>query len=165
MPLLLDPHTFSLHNDALGKSAQSAYDRLAAAPSWDSFVDGWCGRPYIKESVGTIPHPSAPFLNHLHNQGVPVETVDGNWTQAERDTCFQHGPHASGQQHSAFVHEEMAEFADTGYWVVLPYSAIKHMENLKPSPLSVKVKRDCKDRILCNHTWFGINANTVPFTP
>jgi hypothetical protein len=67
--------------------------------------------------------------------------------------------------HKAFIREELAEFIECGYWTVLPYRLIKDLPNLRLSPLGIKEERERKPRLVCDHSFFGINHHTLTHTP
>ena len=90
---------------------------------------------------------------------------DPEWTPVQRQEKFYLGAHATAEMNRAFVREEMAEFMECGFWTVLPWAVAKDLQNLRISPLGVKEERDRKPRLICDHTFFGVNANTVTRTP
>ena len=90
---------------------------------------------------------------------------DPEWTPVQRQEKFHLGAHATAEMNRAFVREEMAEFMECGFWTVLPWAVAMDLQSLRISPLGVKEERDCKPRLICNHTFFGVNANTVTRTP
>jgi hypothetical protein len=52
-------------------------------------------------------------------------------------------------------------------WLVLPYDAIKHLPNLRISPMGcVSQEHDCCPRsTIVDYTFFGLNDDTVPIAP
>jgi hypothetical protein len=75
------------------------------------------------------------------------------------------GCHTSATEHKVFIREEMCDNIEKGFWVVLPYDQVKHLPNLHLSPLGVKEERVRRPRLVVDHTWFGVNATTVAYTP
>ncbi len=86
-------------------------------------------------------------------------------TQHELEAKIQRGAHQSAHKHKAFIRQEMAEFINSGYWVVLPFDQVKHLPNLHLSPLGVKEERERKPRLVADHSFYGENNLTVPYAP
>ena len=40
------------------------------------------------------------------------------------------GSHSSIDEHVDFIRDKMADFAEKGFWAVLPYDKVKHLQNL-----------------------------------
>ena len=59
----------------------------------------------------------------------------------------------------------MAVFIGNGFWVVLPYDLVKDLPGLFPSPLGCKEERERRPRLVCDHTFFGLNQCTYLRTP
>ena len=59
----------------------------------------------------------------------------------------------------------MAVFIGNGFWVVLPYDIVKDLPGLYPSPLGCKEERCRRPRLVCDHTFFGLNQCTYLRTP
>ena len=51
---------------------------------------------------------------------------------------MERGCHRSATEHKAFVRDEMANFGENGFWVVLPYITVKNMPGLRLPPLGIK---------------------------
>ena len=160
-----DQQLASAYSDKLGTLIQASVERLHRCGDWETFVDESRGRPYLSETVGKIPHPAADFLDQLRKEGVPAKASDPEWTPEQRNEKFHRGCHASAEMHKAFIREELAEFIECGYWTVLPYRLVKDLLNLRLSPLGIKEERERKPRLVCDHSFFGINQNTITRTP
>lgn len=154
-----------LYKDKLGTLVAESVQRLAAAESWSQFVDESRGRAYISEDVQDISHPAAEFLEDLRIHGVPAKADDAEWTLEERDERFNRGAHVTAEMNRAFVREEMAEFMECGYWTVLPYHLVRDLPGLRISPLGAKEERERRPRLICDHTFFGVNQHTLLRTP
>ena len=91
------------------------------------------------------------------------------WSAEQRDECVRRGCHQSATEHRDFLREEMAEFIESGFWTVLPYDRVRHLDNLMLSPAAVKEERDRKPRLICNHSWpwqwSSVNETTVHHAP
>ena len=61
---------------------------------------------------------------------IPLPTFYANgetkesWTDDQKDQCILRGCHPSATLQSAFLREEMAEFIENKFWVVLPYTLV-----------------------------------------
>ena len=87
-----------------------------------------------------------------------------------KDLCIERGCHYSANLHADFLREELSEFIESKYWVVLPYALIRHYEDLMFSPAAVKEERERKPRLLCDHSWNwtgwpSVNETTIPHAP
>jgi len=81
------------------------------------------------------------------------------------DECLTRGPHASAQNHVDFVRDELSDFLEKGFWTVLPYRLIRHLPNLRLSPLGVVPQRDRRPRLIVDLSFHGVNADTVKTAP
>ena len=160
-PVVVD----NLYKDKLGTLVRESVKRLEGSKSWKEFVDTSRGRPYLHEDVKNIPHPAAEFLEDLRLNGVPAKTNAPPLEPQERDNQYWRGAHASAEMNRAFVREEMAEFMECGYWTVLPYRLVRDLPGLRISPLGVKEERERKPRLVCDHSFFGVNQHTLLRTP
>jgi hypothetical protein len=139
--------------------------QLGSAASWEAFVNAFRGRSYLAETIASVDHPATPLLQTWRDQGVPVLSSSPPWPPEALDSCVARGCHRSASEHAAFLREEMAEFIENKFWVALPYDAVKHLPNLQLSPAAVKEERDRKPRLLCDHSWYPVNEQTVPHSP
>lgn len=61
--------------------------------------------------------------------------------------------------------QEMIEFFQQGYWVVLPYDVVAEWPNLRVSPLGVVPQRDRCPRLIVDYTFSGLNKDTLQWAP
>ena len=87
------------------------------------------------------------------------------WDREAISIALARGSHQSALGHLEFLRDEMADMIDQGYWVILPYSAVLHLPNLRLSPLGVVPQRDRRPRVIVDYTFWGINEETVPLAP
>ena len=73
---------------------------------------------------------------------MPAESTSRPWTDHQKDECIRRGCHYSATEHSTFLREEMADFIENRFWMVLPYELIRHLEELMMSPAAVKEERE-----------------------
>ena len=64
------------------------------------------------------------------DEGVPAETSIPEWTLEQKDSCVECGCHQSANEHSGFLREELADFIEDKFWLVLPYELIKELTQL-----------------------------------
>ena len=87
------------------------------------------------------------------------------WTAERKEQAVLRGPHQSSHGEREFVCNEMIDFCQQGYWVVLPYDAVAEWPSLRISPLGVVPQRDRRPRLIVDYTFSNINAETVPLAP
>lgn len=155
----------NLRDDKLGKLVNHALDVLKHSVSWHHFVRTIRQRYHLHVDLATLDHPAAPLLFRFRNSGVPVVTSDTPWSKEHVDSLAARGPHSSTLEHNSFVREEMADFAEKGHWVVLPYETVRHFPQLRLSPLGCIPQRDRRPRLIVDNTFFGVNAATVELSP
>jgi hypothetical protein len=98
----------------------------------------------INPNLSHIPHPAAPYLHRLASLGCLPCPPTPPWTVAQQDAAVQRGAHPSAtRQYSSFILEDMYDYVLSGYWLVLPYSAIRGHPSLKIAPAGVVPQWDC----------------------
>ena len=112
-----------------------------------------------------LPHPAGPFLEKLRKHGMPVVLKTPPWSIAARDEAMQYGAHSSAEDHKEFLRDEIADMAEAGHWLVLPYSTIRHTTDLRISPLGVVLQQDCRPRPIVDYTFSRVNEATVKLAP
>ena len=58
----------------------------------------------------------------------------------------------------------MADMADKGQWMLLPYEDVKHLPGLCLSPIGVVPQHACRPRTIAHYTFYGVNPESVPLT-
>ena len=69
-------------------------------------------------------------MKHIQDHGAIVETTTKLWEHSKIEERLRRGSHSSVDEHVDFVRDEMADFAEKGFWAVLPYDEVKHLQNL-----------------------------------
>jgi hypothetical protein len=116
--------------------------------------------------IGTIPHPTAEYLNKLASTGVPAYFTDDPWTESQLETVIQRGPHKSAAADFAqFIVEDMFDYVQMGYWVVLPYTSVQHLPNLRLAPAGVVPQRERRPRPIMDYSFYNTNAACLPYAP
>ena len=72
----------------------------------------------------------------------------------------QRGCHKSAYEFQDFIYSDMADMVARGYWVVLPYNSVRHLPNLRISPIGCVPQRERRPRIIVDYTYSGVNATT-----
>lgn len=138
-------------------------DQYNSSASWNDFVASVHGRSYLASTIDDIQHPAKHLLQHYRDHGVPVLVHPDDWCPNKIQECLKRGAHPSAVEHKDFLRDEMSDFADRGFWAILPYELVKDLPNLKLSPAAVKPERERRPRLLVDHTWHGVNQATEDF--
>jgi len=86
-----------------------------------------------------------------------------SWASKYKDDCIAYGFHKLAEMHKEFILEEMADFIEKGFWVVLPYSIAKDLPNSAYSPLETKEERNHRAHLVVDHSRFLINELTKAY--
>jgi hypothetical protein len=165
----LPVNTRQLRNDRLGTLVSQLCTSLSEAPSWEAFVNEFRGPSYLSSRLDSVDHPAAPLLRKWRDEGVPANTTAEPWTLEQKDACIERGCHYSATQHAEFMRDELANFVEDRFWLVLPYDIVRPYEDLMLWPAAVKEERERKPRVLCDLSWDwgwpSANATTIPHAP
>jgi hypothetical protein len=125
------------------------------------------GQSYLSQDLDSIDHSARDYLQRLREQGVHVPLDDPPWSAGTIDACALRGPHPSANLFKEFLWDEMADFIEAGFWVVLPLEQVRALDqDLRLSPLAVKDEGEKhRPRVLVDHTWFGVNEHTMTELP
>jgi hypothetical protein len=114
-------NTLQLQNNRLGTLVCELANAFSNSTSWEDFVTKLRGPSYLATELDHIEHPAAKLLQLWRDYGVPAETTSEPWSMDQKDACIRRGCHKSAKDHEAFLREEMVEFVESQFWVVLPY--------------------------------------------
>jgi hypothetical protein len=128
-------------------------------------VQAYRGPSLLSTAVKYLPHPATPLLDNIRSEGVPVTMSGDEWSAEKIQEMARRGPHKSAKDHALFIRDEMASFAEQGFWVVLPLPEVEDMDHLRLSPLGVVPQRDRRPRLINDLTFSGINTETVRTGP
>jgi hypothetical protein len=82
---------------------------------------------------------------------------------------MKRGPHKSSNEHAKFLREELLDFVQKGFWMILPYRLLKKykkvIKNLRISPMGVVPQRARRPRIIVDYSFFLLNDETVKLAP
>jgi hypothetical protein len=122
--------------------------------------------PSLRPNIRHLPHPAAPFLSRLASVGVPAPSQRTPWTTAQQDAAVTRGPHPSARhQYTDFLLDDMYTYVTSGYWLVLPYSALRGHPHLKIAPSSVIPQRERRPRLIMDYTYNQVNPTSLPLAP
>jgi hypothetical protein len=110
-------------------------------------------------------HPAHQYLKHISVHGAPVVLTTEPWTRERNDAAMERGPHKSATEYLEFLREEMADFVKKGFWMVLPYDKVKHLQGLRVSPPGVVPQNERRPRTIVDYSFSGINGETIRLAP
>jgi hypothetical protein len=96
---------------------------------------------------------------------MPVVMRGPAWTHHEVTDRLHRGSHKSTHEQVDFVCDKIADFANKGFWTVLPYKLAKHLCGLRLSPLGCVPQRGQQPRLIVNLLYYSINADTLKLAP
>jgi hypothetical protein len=117
-------------------------------------------------AIHTIRHTAAPYLHRLMKSGVPAPSSAAPWSKAKLHQVYSRGPHASAlHQFRSFLFEVMLDMVKKCYWIVLPFSALRHFAHLKLAPAGVVPQCTHRPRPIIDYTFTDVNAKSAPLAP
>jgi hypothetical protein len=75
------------------------------------------------------------------------------------------GCHSSATEHLDFLMEEFLDFGRKGFWVLLPYDAVKNEKGLRLSPIGCVPQDGRRPRMIVDYSFWGLNEETVKMAP
>jgi hypothetical protein len=76
-----------------------------------------------------------------------------------------YGSHASTAEHQVFLRVEMGYMVEKGFWIVLPYSQVRELPNLRISSMGIVPQRDQRPRTIVDYTFSFVNNETARLVP
>jgi hypothetical protein len=149
---------------SLGKLAVDLGAR-AQAIGWRRMCREVRGRSNFHPHVRSLRHQAARLLDHLRLRGAAVPLATSPWSDSRTAEAMHRGPHKSSHGEKQFVAEEMLDFFQQGYWVIVPYDVARAWPNLRISPLGVIPQRDRRPRLIVDYTFSGLNSETLQWAP
>jgi hypothetical protein len=150
--------------DNLGKLVATAASLLTSGISFSELCVQHRGRSCLA-NPSLLPHSASSFLSTLRSKGAPAAQTDSPWTLERLDAAAYRGPHQSTHEHIDFMRQEFSEMVEAGQWLALPYSAVRHLPNLRLSPTGVVPQRDRRPRPIVDYTFSGVNEGTNSAAP
>ena len=114
--------------------AVSKETKVSSLP-WTQFIHRTRGRSCIAPFISRLPHNAATILDEFRQAGVPVLSVDHEWTDGQRVMAATRGCHKSALEFQEFLYSDMADMVARGYWLVLPFQQVRGLPNLRISPI------------------------------
>ncbi len=127
----------------LGKLATSSACVLVKL-GWTCFFNHHMRQVYrsVHPSISSVHHPAAPYLARLARHGVPAPSSAPPWPVLQQDAAANRGPHPSASRsYKHFILQDMFDYVHMGYWLVLPYLALRGHPSQKIAPSSVVPQR------------------------
>lgn len=94
--------------------------------------------------------------------GAPVILAIPSWSRSILDLIYKCGSHMSAaNQFANFLLEDMYNYIQMGYWIVLPYSSVRDLPNLCLAPSSVVPQQDCHP----HYSFDGTNQACLSIAP
>jgi hypothetical protein len=110
-------------------------------------------------------HPATHLLRRLGRSGAPVVLTTPPWPDQQKDAAVARGPHSSAHDFADFLREELADMVDKGTWLVLPYSQLRHLRDLRISPMGVVPQHERRPRPIVDYSFSAVNRDTAPLSP
>jgi hypothetical protein len=82
-----------------------------------------------------------------------------------RDQAVLRGPRQSAKEYREFVRTEFVDFLQKRFWTILPYRLLRHLPNLRLSPLGVVPQRDRRPRLIVDLSYYFVNQECTPVAP
>ena len=79
--------------------------------------------------------------------------------------CVKQGSHQSCKEHKPFPREEMLDFVNKGFFTLLPWRLVEDPPGLCVSPLGIMPQRKRRPRLIADHSFHSINAETMQLAP
>jgi hypothetical protein len=160
------PTAVLAHTEAtLGTYSTLFASRLSSGVSFEQLCRDQRGPSDICPDVHQLPHQAARLLSHLGRRGCSVPLSSPPWTIAQNDAAMARGSHKSALQHLDFLEHEFVEMMDKGQWILLPYKSVRHLKNLRVSPLGVVPQRNRRPRTIVDYTFSKVNPDTLRLAP
>ena len=87
------------------------------------------------------------------------------WTQEQKDSAIQRGPHKSAHEYMDFLREELTDMVDRATWMVLPYRHLRELCELRISSMGVVPQHERRPRPIVDYSYSNVNQETVPLAP
>jgi hypothetical protein len=152
------------YRNDLGKFIALSAAKLSSL-GWERFIAESRGQSNISPEIAHIEHPASLLLHHLGLHGTPVALNTPAWSLERLDFAHKRGSHQSSSAHLEFLRGEMADMVEKGFWVVVPYKQVRHLPNLRLSPLGVVPQRDRRPRTIVDYTYSDVNQETKSMSP
>ena len=124
---LVDNLSTPLIQDCLGRLVSVLSSCLTSSSSWRDFIHEHQGKLYLAPDLDNITHSAHDYLWKLRDHGIRVPVDDLPWSDVTIQCCADWGPHPSANLFQEFLQDEMADFIEAGFWVVLPLDQVRSL--------------------------------------
>ena len=97
-------------------------------------------------NLSRIQHPAKHLVQQLSKTGAPVVLSSKPWTTSQKDEAVARGPHQSSNEYVDFLRDELADMVERATWMVLPYSRLRQLRDLRISPMGVVPQHERRPR-------------------
>jgi hypothetical protein len=108
-------------------------------------------------------------LEHLRKRGANVTLTTPPWDEQRVDEILKRGSHKSAVEYADFLREELLDFVQKGFWLVLPCRPMtkykRILRSLRISPMGVVPQRARQLQVIVDYTFYGLNAETLKLAP
>jgi hypothetical protein len=116
-------------------------------------------------NLSRIQRPAKHLVQQLSKTGAPVVLSSKPWTTSQKDEAVARGPHQSSNEYVDFLRDELADMVERATWMVLPYSHLRQLRDLRISPMGVVPQHERRPRPIVDYMYSGVNDDTVSSLP
>ena len=169
MPRAITPPAFTTsdtlsHHHHLGKLIRQ-HTHLLRSLGWYQFIRKLQHPSDCAAHLRALPHSAGPYLHRLASRGVPAPSTSSPWSTRQKRQHLRRGAHPSAHVFKEFLHQDMLDMVQKGYWSILPFSEVEQFVHLKLSPAGVVPQRTRRPRPIMDYTFTDINSSSVPLSP
>jgi hypothetical protein len=151
-------------SDELGTLIAEYATAFEASLSWEDFISKMRHTCHLSPGVNNLDNPACHLL-HAFRKRAPVATKSSPWSNNRIQAALKRGPHKSASLDQAFLRSELASVIRKGHWTVLPVSLVRHLRNLRISPVGIVLQRDRRPRTIIDYTLYDVDNDTSPLAP
>ena len=152
-------------NDTLGEYIHLDTSLFLDSKCWHDFYTARRSRTNFAPHLRRLCHRAASMLDRFSRAGVPVLLSSEPWTLQQKDAAMTRGNHPSALAFTTFLREEFADMRSKGMFLILPYDLVRHLPQLRLSPIGCIPQRDRRPRTIIDYTYSGINPSTNKMAP
>jgi hypothetical protein len=110
-------------------------------------------------------HPAYFILKQYARRGAPVGLKTAPWTSGRKDAAIARGPYKSAYDFQDFLRTELLDMVRKHTWMVLPYRVVRHLKNLRVSPIGVVPQHERRPRPIVDYSFSKVNGETITLAP
>ncbi|CAJ1935371.1 unnamed protein product [Cylindrotheca closterium] len=110
-------------------------------------------------------HTKGECKENCEHDAAPDIVHSEPWIQSQLDMQVAWGCHASANEFKKFLMEEFLDFGRKGFWILLPYDAIKDEKGLCPFPIGCVPQDNRRPRMIVDYSFWGLNDETMKLAP